>query len=179
MKIVEMDKNLVENFKKIVKWYNDPDIKYYITPNRKETDIEEIELLKFMKRARSVKYKEFFFIQVDGVDIGIITVDYNFPFLARKVENTAWISICIGEKDYWGKGYGKDAMVLLEDLCREKGWVRIELGVFGFNQKAKHLYDVMGYEVIKTNEKFTYYDGKWYQDVRMEKYLTEKETYES
>lgn len=179
MKLEKIDKDLVKNFEKIVNWYNDPDIKYFITPNRHESDIDEINLLDFMKRARNVKYKEFYFIIVDDVEIGIITVDFKFPFLSKIIDNTAWISICIGEKAYWGKGYSKEAMRLLEVLCAEEGSVRIELGVFGFNEKAKGLYESMGYEVIDSNDKFTFYDGQWYQDIRMEKWLVKDGAHES
>jgi RimJ/RimL family protein N-acetyltransferase len=45
-----------------------------------------------------------------------------------------------------GRGYGRDAMLLLEDKARALGLDRIELNVFGGNEVARGLYRSLGYE---------------------------------
>jgi ribosomal protein S18 acetylase RimI-like enzyme len=45
-----------------------------------------------------------------------------------------------------GKGYGRNAMLLLEDEARSLGLDRIELNVFGGNAVARGLYRSIGYE---------------------------------
>lgn len=48
---------------------------------------------------------------------------------------------------------------------------RIELGVFEFNTNALKLYQKLGYKEINRTEDFTYWNGKMWHDIRMEKYL--------
>ncbi|KAB2861991.1 MAG: N-acetyltransferase, partial [Exiguobacterium chiriqhucha] len=43
--------------------------------------------------------------------------------------------------------------------------------VFGFNKAAHHLYQKLGYHEIARIEAFTYWDGQFCPDIRMEKRL--------
>jgi len=103
--------------------------------------------------------------------IGEASIDTNFPHLVKDKGETAWISIVIGDKSYWGKGVAQKAMEFLEEESKRFGLNRIELGVFGFNQRAKAFYKKLGFNEIKLNEMFTFHNGKWHVDIRMEKYL--------
>ena len=47
----------------------------------------------------------------------------------------------------------------------------MELGVFEFNTRALKLYQKLGYTEIARIDAFTYWEGKMWQDIRMEKYL--------
>jgi hypothetical protein len=49
---------------------------------------------------------------------------------------------------------------------------RLELGVFEFNHAARRLYEKLGYKEIGREYDFTYYDGRMWPDIRMEKELT-------
>jgi ribosomal protein S18 acetylase RimI-like enzyme len=50
-----------------------------------------------------------------------------------------------------GKGYGKQAMLLIEEKARELGLKAIGLHVFGSNKVARTLYETIGYEVTSVN----------------------------
>jgi ribosomal protein S18 acetylase RimI-like enzyme len=50
-----------------------------------------------------------------------------------------------------GKGYGRGAMLLIEEKARELGLKSIGLHVFGFNQVARNLYESLGYETSSVN----------------------------
>ncbi len=50
-----------------------------------------------------------------------------------------------------GKGYGKQAMLLIEEKARELGLKSIGLHVFGSNKIARNLYEAVGYEVTSVN----------------------------
>jgi ribosomal protein S18 acetylase RimI-like enzyme len=63
--------------------------------------------------------------------------------------------IMIREK-FRGKGYGREAMLLLETDVKSRGLKHIGLHVFGFNEVAIKLYQSMGYQTT---------------DLVMEKYL--------
>lgn len=55
------------------------------------------------------------------------------------------------DEDQRGKGYGKAAMLLLEEKAREMGLTQIGLHVFAHNAVAKGLYEKLGYEVTSQN----------------------------
>jgi len=50
------------------------------------------------------------------------------------------------DEEQRGRGYGRDAMRLLEHEARALGLDRIELNVFGGNEVARGLYRSLGYE---------------------------------
>jgi len=50
-----------------------------------------------------------------------------------------------------GKGYGKQAMLLIEEKARELGLKSIGLHVFGSNKIARNLYEAVGYQVTSVN----------------------------
>lgn len=56
------------------------------------------------------------------------------------------LSIVIGEKDYWGKGYGKETMRILMKLAFDEfNMHRIYLQVMSFNENAIKLYENLGF----------------------------------
>lgn len=58
----------------------------------------------------------------------------------------AWVGIGIGERDYWGKGYGSDAMNLILRFAFETlNLKRVSLTVFEYNQRAVHSYEKCGF----------------------------------
>ena len=52
------------------------------------------------------------------------------------------------EEDARGQGLGRELMLLLEDEVRAIGKNRIELNVFGDNERARNLYSSLGYTEI-------------------------------
>ena len=155
----------------VVKWYNDPEISPYLRPNFTGEDLKDMELEDVRNGYLSHPDKRLYGIYTDELLIREVSIIKNFQYLAKKTEKTAWISICVGNKDYWGKGIAKKAMNFLEKESKTLGYDRIELGVFENNLKAQNLYKQMGYEIIRIYSDFTYYNGSWYDDLRMEKYL--------
>jgi RimJ/RimL family protein N-acetyltransferase len=60
----------------------------------------------------------------------------------------AWLGIGIGERDYWGKGYGTDAVrVLLRYAFAELNLFRVTLNVFEHNRRAIRSYEKAGFVV--------------------------------
>ncbi|MFZ5824124.1 MAG: GNAT family N-acetyltransferase [Bacillota bacterium] len=59
---------------------------------------------------------------------------------------SAMLTIFIGEKAYWGKGYGSDALRLaLREAFGPMDLHRIELHVFDFNHRAIRSYEKVGF----------------------------------
>lgn len=98
-----------------------------------------------------------------GSPIGItslITIDY-------KNRNAECI-IDIGEKEYWGKGYGQEALrLLLNYAFLEMNLHRVSLRVFSFNEKAIKLYEKLGFKHEGLSRQALFREGAWHDIVHM------------
>ena len=75
----------------------------------------------------------------------------------------AGLSIGIGDRSKWGKGYGYEASKLaLGFAFRELGLYRIQLTVFDYNERAIALYEKVGFQREGTFREFGQRDGKRY-----------------
>jgi RimJ/RimL family protein N-acetyltransferase len=75
--------------------------------------------------------------------IGFINLD--IPHWSQR---NAWIGIGLGEREYWGKSYGTDAMrVLLRFAFAELNLERLTLNVFAYNERAPRSYLKAGFSV--------------------------------
>lgn len=59
----------------------------------------------------------------------------------------AFIADILIYENYRGRGFGKKAMLLLEDHVKEQGLDSIGLHVFGFNERATSLYKSLDYQI--------------------------------
>jgi len=74
-----------------------------------------------------------------------------------------WLSIGLGNRSTWGKGYGKDATRLLVGFAfRELNLYRLSLTVFDYNVRAISLYEAIGFRREGTFREFGNRDGKRY-----------------
>jgi RimJ/RimL family protein N-acetyltransferase len=63
----------------------------------------------------------------------------------------AWVGIGLGERTYWGKGYGTDALrILLRFAFDELNLHRVTLNVFSYNTRALRTYAGLGFTVEGT-----------------------------
>lgn len=160
-----------EDFKLIAGWDNDKEIRYFIRPNFSEGEIENITPEEIIEAFEDNENKKIFMIACDNKKVGYINIDTDFNYLYKKEKKSAWIGICIGDKEYRGRGISKIAMNYLEELGKSLGINRIELGVFEYNERAIDLYKKVGYKKIGEIDDFVYYKGRWHKDIRMEKYI--------
>jgi RimJ/RimL family protein N-acetyltransferase len=57
-----------------------------------------------------------------------------------------WVGIGIGERAYWGNGYGTEAMcLLLRFAFAELNLQRVSLGVYAYNPRALRSYEKAGF----------------------------------
>lgn len=58
----------------------------------------------------------------------------------------AWVAIGLGEAEFWGRGYGSEAMQLaLRYAFNELNFHRVTLGVFEYNRRAIRSYQKVGF----------------------------------
>jgi ribosomal protein S18 acetylase RimI-like enzyme len=77
---------------------------------------------------------------------------------SKQIVGYLWIGLATSDPERWwvwdveideefrGRGYGREAMLLAEQLARREGALTIGLNVFGHNQVARNLYSSLGYE---------------------------------
>jgi ribosomal protein S18 acetylase RimI-like enzyme len=93
---------------------------------------------------------QYLFTVFDGEQaVGMVWLSANLNDVAQ----SGFISELYVDEKYRGKGYGKQAMLLIEEKARELGLKSIGLHVFGVNQTARNLYEAVGYEVTSLNMK--------------------------
>jgi len=74
------------------------------------------------------------------------------------------MSIIVGEKDAWGKGYGTEAGRILLDYAFERlGFHRVSIGVVGFNERALRFWEGLGFKKEGV-ERDGYYCDNEYSD---------------
>src|SRR5688500_30086 len=78
------------------------------------------------------------------------------------------VGIAIGDKDYWGEGYGTEAMqIALRYAFLELNLNRVELGVSAFNSRAIRSYEKCGFKTEAVQREALYRDGKYHDIVAM------------
>jgi RimJ/RimL family protein N-acetyltransferase len=54
----------------------------------------------------------------------------------------------VGEREYWGRGYGTEAMrLVLQFAFQELNLHRVSLGVFAYNERAIRSYEKAGFRI--------------------------------
>ena len=153
-------------------WSNDREIVHFMRPSFSKEELEaDVPVTVEKLDERLERGHVIYLIYADEQLVGEINYVVNPPQLMNTEPGSAWIGISIGVASARGKGIGAQAMQHLENEIRAAGLARIELGVFEYNERAIKLYKKMGYQEIGRVEEFTYWDGKMWTDIRMEKRL--------
>jgi RimJ/RimL family protein N-acetyltransferase len=80
----------------------------------------------------------------------------------------AFVFIALGEREYWGRGYGTDAMrVILRYAFTEINLHRVSLDVFSYNPRAIRSYEKAGFKHEGCLRKLIYRDGERADDMWM------------
>ena len=99
-----------------------------------EKHVEDVLAYEFAIETLS-EHRNIGFINLDGDGI-------------KSPHRDAFVGIGIGETDYWGKGYGTDALeVLLRSAFMELNLHRVSLSVFAYNPRGIRSYEKCGFRV--------------------------------
>lgn len=93
-------------------------------------------------------------------DIGLYVVNWS--------GRDAFVGLGIGERDFWGKGYGTDAMhLILRYAFMEVNLRRVTLTVFEYNPRAIRSYEKAGFRHEGRLRKLLHRDGNRYDELFM------------
>lgn len=104
-----------------------------------------------------------FAIEADGECIGTCGL-FNIDWTARHAE----LGVGIGDKDYWGKGYGREAVNLLLDYAfRLRNLRRVWLEVHAANERAIRAYRSCGFVEEGRMREHVWLGGRYVDNVIM------------
>jgi diamine N-acetyltransferase len=144
------------------KWSYDPEIRRL---TGEVAPMSQAETEKFYRELRADKDRSWFVIvlrrgnQVIG-EAGLLRMFG--PWRCTDM------SIIIGEKDAWGKGYGKEAGRLLLDYAFERlGFHRVSMGVVSFNKRALRFWEGLGFKKEGVQRDGYYCDNEYSDFIMM------------
>lgn len=122
--------------------------------------------VKWFRKMRRQKNDEIFII-IDpetNQHIGNVGIHH-----ISKAHRKAEIGIMIGEKSYWGKGYGTDAVKTALKYCFKKLKLnKVSLTVFPKNKRAQKCYKKCGFKRIAYLKDDVFVRGKFQDALYME-----------
>ena len=139
-----------------VRWFNDPEVRQYLLMYMPMSLAEEE---KWFERQLEDQNNRVFAIETtDGVHIGNCGL-HDFDWKNSKAE----LGILIGEKEYWSKGYGSDAVRTLVGFAfGEMNLHRVQLEVYDFNSRALHCYEKCGFQVEGRQREALFRNGSYH-----------------
>jgi len=150
-----------EDIPTFVRWFNDPEVRRYLEMYLPMSKAEEEEW--FEARLKDQSCRIFAIETEEGAHIGNIGL-HDLDWRNR----TAGLAIVIAEKEYWGRGYGSDAIITLLDFAfNEMNLHRIYLSVFDFNERAIRCYEKCGFRHEGRAREAFFQDGKYHDNLLM------------
>lgn len=160
----------VDDTEAFLKWINDEEVTVYLTalPDiyslLKEEDFVE----------KTAKDNNTFSIVDKQTDKLIGNCSY---FGESFINRTAEIGIMIGEKDYWSKGYGSDALKLLLDFgFRVRNYNSLTLRVLAINKRAIACYEKVGFKKSGVQREAVIFGDKKIDVIHMDILTSEHKT---
>lgn len=124
-----------------VRWFNDPDVRYWLALS----EAPELTLEKereWFEEARGNPDRVLWCIEKEG---GQLIGNLGLHFI-DETHGRATLGISIGEKEYWGRGYGSEAIAqALRYGFGELGLRRIDLQVDEDNERGIRCYEKCGF----------------------------------
>lgn len=138
-------------------WLNDPEVTRFLST--KHATIEELQTYIEQKSVQSDCFFMGMFLKDSGKHIGTIKLEpIDIP------GKRATIALMVGDKNYWGQGYGPESMQLLIDYCfNELHLEEVNLGVRSNNTPAIRSYQKLGF-IETAREKDAIHDGEIVSD---------------
>ena len=145
---------ILKDAPRFVKWLSDPEVNKFTTRQKIKLSTE-IAWIKSLPKAEGAVY--FAMDTLEGVHIGSVGLQKIF-----KLDSLASIDILIADKNYWGRGYGYDAMKTVMDYGFKKLRLRkLELKAFSYNIRAIKLYKKLGFRIEGKRLKSIFYGGHY------------------
>jgi RimJ/RimL family protein N-acetyltransferase len=132
----------IQDLPKMAFWNGDAELQFLVDCDL-ATDLSELEYW-YQKNVPDRNYQIYAIENYQGEVIGDLELDH-ICWRTRQAE----LRIRIGAKQYWGQGYGSEALYLiLAYFLTQKRFERIYLKVYRFNQRAVRCYQKNGFKPV-------------------------------
>jgi RimJ/RimL family protein N-acetyltransferase len=144
-----------------VRWMNDPEVTQYLVTYMP------------MSQAQEERWFEAQLEQHDGFILGIETLDGkligNVGLAHIDWKNRrAGLGVVLGEKEYWGQGYGTDAITaLLGFAFKQMNLHSVHLTTYEYNKRAIRCYEKCGFKLEGRMRQAHFYDGQYHDELMM------------
>ena len=144
----------------IMKGFNNPEMRKFLgglIPLTREAEREWIQACQQQMKNRT----GFVFVIEDISDhrfIGSVSLN-DVDWLSK----SSGMGIAIHSPHDWEKGYGTEAMQLMIDFAwQHLNLRRLELSVHAFNERARHMYEKLGFKFWGTAHRKYFIDGEYH-----------------
>jgi RimJ/RimL family protein N-acetyltransferase len=146
----------------LLKWFNDLDVIQCLSQYLPINEIAEEKWLEELSLVRRETDVVFIVEIIEGNkpigSCGIHKINYR--------NGNAEITMVIGEKEYWGKGYGTEATFPMIEYCfNHLNLVRITAGAYSFNDRSVSALVKMGFQKEGVQRKAVFHNGKYYDHI--------------
>ena len=147
-----------------MKWHNDSEVNEYLGRYLPVTEYTEEKWLEEAASTKGGTRVNFIIEAIDDCEskpigsIGLGMIDHR--------NQKAVLGIAIGEKDYWKKGYGTEAVRLIVEWgFKQLNLNRIDSYVFAPNTKSLKLHEKVGFVKEGTRRQTCYTNGRLVDEV--------------
>jgi RimJ/RimL family protein N-acetyltransferase len=143
-----------------VRWLNDPEVTQYLGGDMwpQSPEAEERWFNETVEKEKKILSIE---ATVPTGDAGVLIGNCGLGHLSQRDHN-AELGIMIGDKEYWNKGYGTDAIkTLLRYAFDEMNHHRVYLSVDSDNARAIRCYEKCGFQVEGRLRQHVFGHGVW------------------
>ncbi|MDX1378084.1 MAG: GNAT family protein [Anaerolineales bacterium] len=118
------------------------------------------EMKKWIEKDLDERSNDQFWFAMRKLDDDTLLGDISL-YVVNWTSRDAFVGLGIGERNFWGKSYGTDAMrVLLRYAFTEVNLKRVTLGVFEYNPRAIRSYEKAGFRHEGRERKSLNKEGK-------------------
>lgn len=153
-----------QDLPKFVVWLNDPEVRRFLSMNQPLSMVREE---RWFEQMSQVSPSEQVLVIEARKETGWMSIGNTAFHAIDWMNRSAEVGIVIGEKNYWGQGYGRDTMrLMLSHGFNTLNLNRIYLRVFEDNRRGIRAYENAGFRHEGRMRQAQFLDGK-YCDVLM------------
>lgn len=145
----------------LTKWVNDPEVRRFVST--RIAPVTEAGEVEWVKRANSDDKSVRLIIEADDKPIGTMGI-HGINLADRRCTTGAMI----GEKEYWGRGYGTDAkMILLHHAFNTIGLRKVCSDVIAYNERSLRYSLKCGYKEEGRRKDHIFREGKFWDLIEL------------
>ncbi len=158
---VEMRPVMKSDVPSLTRWINDPEVRQFLKSYLPMSDSDETAWVESLSSRKPTNIC--FMLVVKNIAIGTMGL-HNISFK----DGVATTGALIGEKEYWGKGYGSEAKMLLLDYAFNTLNLRkICSNVIAFNTRS-HKYSLRcGYHEEGRRKRQHFQNGRYWDEIQL------------